>query len=106
LNGQDPTAVNLSDPIRLWIIQVCERLTARLVGFSPLIRPIFSGIIVCTASLLSLLLRKLRQPKVIAEVIGGIILGKNHYRDWNHKISNCHTGPTAFGQHPQTKMLI
>lgn len=38
----------------------------------------FAGIIVCTASLLSLPLRKLRQPKVIAEVLGGIILGKNH----------------------------
>ncbi|XP_006462999.1 hypothetical protein AGABI2DRAFT_186795 [Agaricus bisporus var. bisporus H97] len=63
LSGQDPTAVNLEDPIRLWIIQV--------------------GIIVCTASLLSLPLRKLRQPKVIAEVLGGIILG-----------------PTAFGRIP------
>jgi hypothetical protein len=35
----------------------------------------FSGVIVATASLLSLGLRKIRQPKVIAEVIGGIILG-------------------------------
>lgn len=33
------------------------------------------GIIICTANLLSLGLRKLRQPKVIAEVLGGIILG-------------------------------
>ncbi|KAF9565112.1 hypothetical protein CPC08DRAFT_630409 [Agrocybe pediades] len=55
LSGKDPTEVNLSDPIRLWIIQV--------------------GIIVCTASLLSLGLSKMRQPKVIAEVLGGIILG-------------------------------
>lgn len=29
----------------------------------------------CTASLLSLILRKIRQPKVIAEVLGGILLG-------------------------------
>ncbi|KAF9002926.1 Sodium/hydrogen exchanger family-domain-containing protein [Cyathus striatus] len=63
LTGKDPSAFNESDPIRLWIIQV--------------------GIIVCTASLLSLGLRKLRQPKVIAEVLGGIILG-----------------PTAFGRIP------
>ncbi|KAF9459201.1 Sodium/hydrogen exchanger family-domain-containing protein [Collybia nuda] len=63
LSGKDPSAFNPSDPIRLWIIQV--------------------GIIVSTASLLSLGLRKLRQPKVIAEVIGGIILG-----------------PTAFGRIP------
>lgn len=34
------------------------------------------GVIVATASLLSLALRKLRQPRVIAEVLGGIILGK------------------------------
>ena len=29
----------------------------------------------CTASFLSLALRKMRQPKVIAEVLGGILLG-------------------------------
>src|SRR6266540_4308231 len=34
------------------------------------------GIIVCTASLLSLGLTKIRQPKVIAEVLGGILLGE------------------------------
>ncbi|KZS91521.1 hypothetical protein SISNIDRAFT_456745 [Sistotremastrum niveocremeum HHB9708] len=55
LSGKDPTVFNPKDPLRLWIIQV--------------------GIIVGMAQLLSLLLKKLRQPKVIAEVIGGIILG-------------------------------
>jgi hypothetical protein len=55
LNGSDPTKVNISDPLRLWIIQL--------------------AIIMCTTQLLSLLLRKLKQPKVIAEVIGGIVLG-------------------------------
>ncbi|TFK34191.1 Sodium/hydrogen exchanger family-domain-containing protein, partial [Crucibulum laeve] len=63
LSGKDPSAFNPVDPIRLWIIQV--------------------GVIVCTATLLSLLLRKIRQPKVIAEVLGGILLG-----------------PTAFGRIP------
>ncbi|KAG5636492.1 hypothetical protein H0H81_007826 [Sphagnurus paluster] len=63
LSGKDPTEFNPSDPIRLWIIQL--------------------GIIVSTASLLSLVLRKIRQPKVIAEVLGGILLG-----------------PTAFGRIP------
>ncbi|KAJ7623138.1 Sodium/hydrogen exchanger family-domain-containing protein [Roridomyces roridus] len=63
LSGQDPSSVNLTDPIRLWIIQV--------------------GVIVGTATLLSLGLRKLNQPKVIAEVLGGILLG-----------------PTAFGRIP------
>jgi hypothetical protein len=55
LSGVDPTAINTSDPLRLWIIQL--------------------AIIMCTCQLLSLLLRKLKQPKVIAEVIGGIVLG-------------------------------
>jgi hypothetical protein len=55
LSGVDPTAVNMNDPLRLWIIQL--------------------AIIMCTCQLLSLLLRKLKQPKVIAEVIGGIVLG-------------------------------
>jgi Kef-type K+ transport system membrane component KefB len=36
---------------------------------------LFTGIIVSMASLLSLGLRKIRQPKVIAEVLGGILLG-------------------------------
>lgn len=33
------------------------------------------GIIVSTASILSVALRRLHQPKVIAEIVGGIILG-------------------------------
>ncbi|EKM52040.1 uncharacterized protein PHACADRAFT_187402 [Phanerochaete carnosa HHB-10118-sp] len=63
LNGQDPTAFNTQDPLRLWIIQI--------------------GVIVLTSQLLSLGLRKIRQPRVIAEVITGILLG-----------------PTAFGRIP------
>ncbi|KAI0632272.1 Sodium/hydrogen exchanger family-domain-containing protein [Trametes polyzona] len=63
LSGQDPTEVNLADPLRLWIVQV--------------------GVIVLTTQLLALVLGKIRQPKVIAEVIGGILLG-----------------PTAFGRIP------
>ena len=41
------------------------------------------GIIILTAQLLGALLRRIRQPKVIAEVLGGILLG-----------------PTAFGRIP------
>ncbi|KAI9443434.1 Sodium/hydrogen exchanger family-domain-containing protein [Lactarius indigo] len=63
LTGKDPTKFNPSDPLRLWIIQV--------------------GIIIITTQILSLGLRKLRQPRVIAEVLGGILLG-----------------PTAFGRIP------
>ncbi len=58
----DPTKVNPADPIRLWIIQLV--------------------IIVTTAQILALGLSRIKQPKVIAEVIGGIVLG-----------------PTAMGEH-------
>ncbi|KAI6044894.1 Sodium/hydrogen exchanger family-domain-containing protein [Pisolithus marmoratus] len=63
LTGEDPSAYNSSDPLRLWIIQV--------------------GVIIMMAQLLSLGLGRIRQPKVIAEVLGGILLG-----------------PTAFGAIP------
>ncbi|OCH91590.1 hypothetical protein OBBRIDRAFT_792066 [Obba rivulosa] len=63
LDGADPTAFDTSDPLRIWIIQL--------------------GVIILTTQLLSLILGKIRQPKVIAEVIGGILLG-----------------PTAFGRIP------
>ncbi|KAI0917070.1 hypothetical protein AcW2_007298 [Taiwanofungus camphoratus] len=63
LTGQDPTAIDTADPLRLWIIQL--------------------GVIVMMTQLLSLILGKIKQPKVIAEVIGGILLG-----------------PTAFGRIP------
>ncbi|KAH7927084.1 hypothetical protein BV22DRAFT_1193893 [Leucogyrophana mollusca] len=63
LTGTDPSVFDSTDPLRLWIIQV--------------------GVIIMMAQLLSLGLRKMRQPKVIAEVLGGILLG-----------------PTAFGRIP------
>ena len=43
-------------------------------GFESNSHPLL-GIIIITTQLLSLGLRKLRQPRVIAEVIGGILLG-------------------------------
>ncbi|CAE6476376.1 unnamed protein product, partial [Rhizoctonia solani] len=55
LTGSDPTAYNTHDPIRLFIIQL--------------------GVIMLMTQLLSLFLGRIRQPKVIAEVLGGIILG-------------------------------
>ncbi|CDO73116.1 hypothetical protein BN946_scf185007.g170 [Trametes cinnabarina] len=63
LTGQDPTKVNTNDPLRLWIVQL--------------------GVILLISQLLSLVLRRMRQPRVISEVLGGIILG-----------------PTAFGRIP------
>ncbi|KAF7980666.1 hypothetical protein HWV62_37087 [Athelia sp. TMB] len=55
LSGKDPTAFNTADPLRIWIIQL--------------------GVIMMTTQLLSLVLKKMRQPRVISEVIGGIFLG-------------------------------
>ncbi|KAG4031517.1 hypothetical protein MFRU_009g02880 [Monilinia fructicola] len=55
LEGGNPTVYNASNPIILFIIQ--------------------AGIIIIFCRLLHYPLSKLRQPRVIAEVIGGIILG-------------------------------
>lgn len=55
LSGKDPTAFNTADPLRIWIIQL--------------------GVIMMTTQLLSLVLKRMRQPRVISEVIGGIFLG-------------------------------
>ncbi|KAF9222988.1 hypothetical protein BS17DRAFT_164594 [Gyrodon lividus] len=63
LDGQDPSVYNVADPLRLWIIQV--------------------GVIIMMAQLLGLILGRIKQPRVIAEVLGGILLG-----------------PTAFGRVP------
>ncbi|KAF8553036.1 hypothetical protein OG21DRAFT_1313288 [Imleria badia] len=63
LTGQDPATYNATDPLRLWIIQL--------------------GIIIIMAQLLGLILGRIKQPRVIAEILGGILLG-----------------PTAFGRIP------
>ncbi|KAG8861709.1 K(+)/H(+) antiporter [Tulasnella sp. 330] len=55
LDGEDPTDFSTSDPFRLWVIQL--------------------GVIIMTTQILALGLGKIRQPKVIAEVLGGIVLG-------------------------------
>ncbi|KAG1789267.1 Sodium/hydrogen exchanger family-domain-containing protein [Suillus plorans] len=55
LSGVDPTVLTTADPLRLCIIRIC--------------------MIVLIGRLLSLALGKIKQPKVIAEVLGGILLG-------------------------------
>lgn len=55
LVGADPTVYNPSSPITLFIVQ--------------------AGIIIVFCRLLHYPLSRLRQPRVIAEVIGGIVLG-------------------------------
>ncbi|KAK7033670.1 K(+)/H(+) antiporter [Paramarasmius palmivorus] len=55
ISGDNPARYNSSDPIRLWVIQLV--------------------IIICFTQMLALVLGRMRQPRVIAEVIAGIILG-------------------------------
>ncbi|KAF9480200.1 cation/H+ exchanger [Pholiota conissans] len=55
ISGDNPAKYNPSNPIRLWIIQLV--------------------LIVGLTQLLALFLSRIRQPRVIAEVIGGVILG-------------------------------
>ncbi|KAG9051034.1 K(+)/H(+) antiporter [Tulasnella sp. UAMH 9824] len=55
LSGDNPASYNPSDPLRLWVIQLV--------------------LIVGMTQLLSIFFGRIRQPRVIAEVIGGILLG-------------------------------
>jgi hypothetical protein len=59
LEGMDPSKYNPADPIVLFIIQ--------------------ATIIIVACRLLHWPLSKLRQPTVIAEVVGGIVLGKQNH---------------------------
>ncbi|KAF8646092.1 hypothetical protein AX16_007392, partial [Volvariella volvacea WC 439] len=67
ITGDNPTHYNPGNPIRLWVIQVV--------------------IIIVMTQGLSLVLSRFRQPRVIAEVIGGVILGPTvmgripHFKD-------------------------
>ncbi|KAH9077083.1 cation/H+ exchanger [Lactarius deliciosus] len=54
-SGLNPATYNVNDPFVLWVIQ-----TVIIIGFT---------------QILSLLFARIRQPRVIAEVIGGVILG-------------------------------
>ncbi|KAJ6536736.1 Sodium/hydrogen exchanger family-domain-containing protein [Mycena vulgaris] len=55
ISGSNPSIYNLNDPFQLWVIQVV--------------------IIIAMSQFLSLGLSRIRQPRVIAEVIGGVLLG-------------------------------
>ncbi|KAL1660484.1 Sodium/hydrogen exchanger family-domain-containing protein [Schizophyllum commune] len=54
-SGDNPSKYSSADPIKLWVIQLV--------------------IIIGMTQILSLFLSRIRQPRVIAEVIGGVILG-------------------------------
>ncbi|PFH50140.1 hypothetical protein AMATHDRAFT_61597 [Amanita thiersii Skay4041] len=69
LSGDNPTHYNPNDPLRLWVIQAI--------------------LIIAMTQLLSVGLSRMRQPRVIAEVIAGVILG-----------------PTVMGRIPHFKETI
>ncbi|QRW16338.1 potassium/sodium hyperpolarization-activated cyclic nucleotide-gated channel 4 [Rhizoctonia solani] len=69
LSGENPSHFDTANPIRIWVIQLI--------------------LIVCMTQGLALVLAKLKQPRVIAEVIGGILLG-----------------PTAFGRIPNFSKTV
>ncbi|KAG6820502.1 hypothetical protein H0H93_016309 [Arthromyces matolae] len=55
ISGDNPVTYNASDPFRLWVVQLV--------------------LILAMTQLLNMILGRIRQPRVISEVIGGIILG-------------------------------
>ncbi|KAF9564551.1 potassium:hydrogen antiporter [Agrocybe pediades] len=55
ISGDNPAAYSAADPFKLWVIQVI--------------------IILAVTQTLGLILARIRQPRVIAEVIGGVLLG-------------------------------
>ncbi|CAE6495963.1 unnamed protein product [Rhizoctonia solani] len=69
LSGENPSHFDTVNPIRIWIIQLI--------------------LIVCMTQGLALVFAKIKQPRVIAEVIGGILLG-----------------PTAFGRIPKFSKTV
>ena len=100
MTGKDPTAFNPADPLRLWIIQVGQ-LDSPIVSRQCPRSHTLPGIIIITTQILSLGLRKLRQPRVIAEVIGGILLGTSSSPYCSpSQLIHFILGPTAFGRIP------
>lgn len=76
ISGVNPIAFDSSDPLRLWVVQVGVSRRLPLDEFTPTdVWPVV--IIILMTQLLSVVLtsRYIRQPRVIAEVIGGVLLG-------------------------------
>lgn len=101
LTGTDPTSFDTGDPLRIWVIQLGSY---NLGAFHASVELSYAatGVIIGMSSFLSLLLRKMRQPKVISEVLGGILLGAAH-NPAPHPILDTNIsllGPTAFGRIP------
>ncbi|KAH0826140.1 Sodium/hydrogen exchanger [Lanmaoa asiatica] len=100
LTGQNPTAYNTSDPLRLWVIQLGASTPLLPLFFLPLALIQGTGVILIMAQLLGLILGKIRQPRVIAEILGGILLGELACGVNSFAFSLYVRGPTAFGRIP------
>ena len=77
LGGMNPSKYNPANPIITFIIQVCKISPPHFLYPEPLTdcNTRQAGIIIIFCRLLHFPLSKIRQPRVIAEVIGGILLG-------------------------------
>ncbi|KAJ2725120.1 hypothetical protein GGI07_001490 [Coemansia sp. Benny D115] len=73
ISGRDPIAYSTSNPLVLFIIQLM--------------------IIVCLCRFLHVFLKRIHQPSVISEIIGGILLGPTVLGRW--KAFSTHVFPTA-----------
>ena len=80
LEGGNPTHYDAKNPITLFIIQVWRLRFCSLEGTLPYLGSELTpssqaGIIIIFCRILHWPLSKIRQPRVIAEVIGGVLLG-------------------------------
>lgn len=71
LTGQDPSVFVATDPLKMFIIQLGKRCQSHVLDRCSC----WAGVILLMSQLLGLFLRRIKQPKVIAEVLGGILLG-------------------------------
>ncbi|KAG6872564.1 hypothetical protein C0995_008837 [Termitomyces sp. Mi166 len=86
ISGDNPVTYNASDPFRLWVVQL-GALPLDILSFSSLFTTERTVIILAMTQALALVFGRLRQPRVISEVIAGIFLGPSvmgripHFKD-------------------------
>ena len=74
-SGLNPASYNVNDPFVLWVIQTGA--SSAIISYHVRALNPFTSLVIIVAftQMLSLLFSRIRQPRVIAEVIGGVILG-------------------------------
>jgi Kef-type K+ transport system membrane component KefB len=75
ISGDNPSQYNPSDPYKLWIIQVCA--WSEFISTSVIVMRSNDSLvlIIAVSRICFLALSRMRQPRVVAEILGGIILG-------------------------------